>query len=207
MAKNNESKNNVEITPEQAMDGLFPAKELTPQDAMDALFPPAPVVDPYAKLPPDVRRETIEAQDSEERASMIEKIRESVTSIPNYVNVLRECAIGDAFHPEKLAKAVESHLPANWEKALRDDVDKTPHEQLAGIVVGVGRGIVTEESRRLIDEYGLTKDEQTRAIKKAIRSKAMVEVSRVVPLKVAKAKQATYRDRLLDGLKAILAQQ
>ena len=206
MAKNNESKNNVETTPEQAMDALYPQPVLTPEVAMEALFPPAPVVDPYAKVPDDVKGKAIVYQHDEERANMVDKIRKAVASIPNSVDVLKGCAIGDAFHPEKLAKAIESHLPANWEKALRDDVDKTPHEQLAGIVVGVGRGIVTAQAQELLGSYGLTKDEQTRSIKKAVRSKVAEQVATKIPLKVAKATQATYKDRLLEMMKAIIAQ-
>lgn len=204
MAKNNE--NQKQATAQDAIDALYPPKELTAQDAMDALFPPAPVVDPYAKVPNDVKGKAIIYQHDEERASMVDKIRKAVANIPNSVDVLKGCAIGDAFHPEKLAKAIESHLPANWEKALRDDVDKTPHEQLAGIVVGVGRGIVTAQSQELLGSYGLTKDEQTRSIKKAVRSKVAEQVATKIPLKVAKATQATYKDRLLEMMKAIIAQ-
>ena len=163
-----------------------------------------PVVDPYAKLPPDVREKTIGIQDGEDRVSMVERIRDAVTSIVDYHKLLRECAVEGAFHPGKLASALQPHLPANWEEALRDDVDKTPEEQLATIVVGIPRAIVGAEARRLTDEYGLTKEEETRAIKKAIRSKAMGEIGKKIPLKVAKASQANYRDRILAGLHAIL---
>ena len=191
MAKNNENQHNVEVTPAQAM---------------DALYPKPPVVDPFAKVPVDVREMAIGYQDSDDRAEMIVKIREVVAGM-DYIALLSSCSIGGAIHPGKLADALQSHLPKKWEMALRDDVDKTPEEQLATIVAGVPRGLVTTVSNTYVSDYGLTKEEQTRSLKKAIRAKAIEEVEKKVPLKVAKARQANYQDRLIAGMKIILGRE
>lgn len=179
------------------------------QDTIETIEKMAPTpetvtVDPYKNVPQEIRDKTNEIETADHRVEMVAKIKLAVSRIPNYINVLADCAVGDAFHPGKLADALRDHIPSNWETALRDDVDKSPQEQLAGIVAGFTRTMVTTQANELAREYGLSKDDQTRALKKAIRSKAMDTVSRVVPVRVAKASTAEYQDNILAGLRAII---
>lgn len=215
MSKNTNTNTSTEMTPEQAMEGLFPPQEMTPEQAMEGLFPtPTPTPGIEEKLPAEIFGDALDFQDLEHRQEMTLEILRAVSKIPKddktsnvpqYYHILKECAVDGMIHPGKLSAAITPYLPKNWENALRPDVNKTPEEQLATIVSKLPRSIVATHAKGLAKEYGLTDAEQTRSVKKALRSAANRKVSSKLPIKVAPADTAERQDHILACLAAILA--
>jgi hypothetical protein len=204
MSKNtNTNTNNVELTPAVAMDAMFPQQGPTAAQAMDALFPTTP--DPVAeKLGPERTREVNRYESDERRTAMIDTITKTIADMgSNAKTLFKECAIGDELHPDKLAIALQKHLPSNWTIVLDPESSKTPNEQLAAIAVRIPRAYVSVQASIIAEEIGLSKDEQTRAIRKVIKQEAMNGVSKQVPLRVAKATKATRRDAILAALESM----
>lgn len=158
------------------------------------------------KLLPSEIQDATAIQRAEDRQRMSDAIVKTITDMGQAgVVLLRESSVGGELHPNKLAKALEGYIPANWQSVIvRDDVPKTANEQLAAIAVRASRNAMVEYSRSLIVERGLTEQEQTRAVKKAIRNTAYNEVSASLPLKVATANKAERRDSVLAFLQAAL---
>ena len=151
-------------------------------------------------LPVELERSRKNDSDTR-RAEMIDTITDRIAKLPERIDIFRSCTVGGELHPDKLADALQAHIPANWGDIVRDDVAKTPNEQLAVVALRVVRSLLTEKTNAIMDDRGLVESEKTRSVKKALKQTATEwATSKRLPIKVASATKATRRDHILAML-------